>query len=40
MMLGDKSIKPEEKLIRVYPQKIYSVILLDKLIVIIMEFLD
>ena len=21
MMLGDKSIKPEEKLIRVYPQK-------------------
>ena len=35
MMLGDKSIKPEEKLIRVY-----LVILSDKSIVIIMVFLD
>ena len=40
MMLGDKSIKSEEKLTRIYPQKIYLVILLDKLMMTIMVFLD
>jgi cell division protein FtsI (penicillin-binding protein 3) len=40
MLLGDKSIKPEEKLTRVYPKKICLAILLDKLMMIIMEFQD
>ena len=40
MMLGDKSIKPEERLIRLYPQKIYLVILLDKLMMPTMVYQD
>ena len=40
LLLGDKSIILEEKISRIYPQKIYLVILLDKLMIIIMEYLD
>ena len=40
MMIGDKSLKPEEKLTRVYPQKIYLVILLVKSMMITSESQD
>ena len=38
MRLGDKSIQPEEKLSRVYPEKIYLVTLLVRLMIIIMVY--
>ena len=38
MQLGDKAIQPEEKLTRIYPEKICLVTLLVRLIVIIMEY--